>query len=324
MKSTKSLLWIRRLLGLASVPIPPHVFALDATSVSYGHFPRTATGLELGEFHRVELNPETFTAGLIGGAVQEERSLRQGFDELLSRMSAAVTEAALVLPDSWLRITFAETAELPRTAVAREEILRWKLKRLVPFRVDDLRLQSMEVEVLAGQEEPKRLLLAFAVESLLGHLEATFSAYGIRLGLVSNVSLSLLQAVWERIGSDDLIAVVSVDEEGYALAFARAGRPVLHRYKVNGTGRNGADASKALRELKLTGAFLAERLPAAELKAVHLFAPEALEPQWTGWLEEGLGVEVRLATELADWVHDEGALDPRGLLPLMGAACTRV
>ena len=34
--------------------------------------------------------------------------------------------------------TFIETAELPKAAQLRDEVLRWKLKRLVPFRVEDL------------------------------------------------------------------------------------------------------------------------------------------------------------------------------------------
>jgi hypothetical protein len=323
-KSIKSLSWIRGLLGLEAVAIPPQVFALDATSASFGAFARSPSGIELREFHRVSLTPETFGEGLVGCDLREERSLREGLDELLGRMEAPVTEAALVLPDAWLRIAFAETAELPRSASERDEVLRWKLKRLVPFRVDDLRLESMEVEVLADQEEPRRLMLGFAAEALLGHLEAMFSSYGIRLGLVTNVSLALVQAVVEREGDGGLIGVVSVDREGYVLAFARAGRPVMHRYKANEGGRDGADPAKALRELKLTRAFLAERLPGERVETVHLHAPGELESQWAERLEEGLGAKVRMATELADWPGAQDADDLRGPVPLMGAACTRV
>ena len=117
---------------------------------------------------------------------------------------------------------------------------------------------------------------------------------------------------------------MSVDREGYVLAFARAGRPVLHRYKANEGGRYGVDPSKALRELKLTRAFLAERLPAVQVETVHLHAPGELESQWAERLEEGLGARVRMATELANWSGAEGADDLRGPVPLMGAACTRV
>jgi hypothetical protein len=278
----------------------------------------------LREFHRVALNPETFGDGLVGCDLREERSLREGLDELLGRMGAPITEAALVLPDAWLRIAFAETTELPRSAAEREEVLRWKLKRLVPFRVDDLRLESMEVEPLADQEEPRRLMLGFGAEALLGQFEAMYSSYGIRLGLVTNVSLSLIQAVVEEQGEESLAGVVSVDREGYVLAFARGGRPLLHRYKANDGGRYGTDPAKALRELKLTRAFLTERVPAAELETVHLHAPGDLEAQWAERLEEGLGARVRLATELADWSSTQDSDDLRGPLPLMGAACFRV
>jgi hypothetical protein len=304
------------LLGLEPVAIPPHVFALDASAITYGCFLRANSELELREFHRVALAPDSFGEGLVGSTLQEERSLRESMDELLSRLGTPVTEATMVLPDAWLRIAFAESADLPRSMAEREEVLRWKLKRLVPFRVDDLRLESMEVEALTNQNEPRRLMFGFAAEALIGHIEAMFSSYGIRLGLVSNVSLSLTQAVEERFGSARLTAVVSVDKEGYALAFTQHGSPVLHRYKT--------DASKALRELKLTAAFLADRFPSARMDAVHLFAPADLEARWTGWLEEGLGVEVHLASELAEWTQGEPSDDMRGSLPLLGAACTRV
>ena len=98
MKSIKSLSWIKGLLGIEAVAIPPQVFALDATSVSFGAFARTPVGMELREFHRVALNPETFGEGLVGCDLREERSLREGLDELLSRLEVPVTEAALVLP----------------------------------------------------------------------------------------------------------------------------------------------------------------------------------------------------------------------------------
>ena len=52
------------------------------------------------------------------------------------------------------------------------------LKRLVPFRVDELRIGAQEVEPLPNQpaEEPERLLLGFAVDQLLTQVEDAFAA----------------------------------------------------------------------------------------------------------------------------------------------------
>jgi len=320
MRSTRSLSWIRGLLGLEPAPLPPHVFAIDATSVRYGCFPRAAAGLESREYHEVALPEETFGVGLVGCALQEERSLREGLDDLLSRLSMPPTEASVVLPDSWLRLIFTETGDLPRPAKEREEILRWKLKQLVPFRVDDLRLRTVEVTPLIGSDESRRVMIGFGLEMLLGQIETAFSSYGIRVGWVSNVSLSLLEAVWEAVGKEGLAAVVSVTPDGYSLTFADSGSVVLHRFRALDARHNAQLGSSVLRELRLTRSFVDERL--AGLGAVHLFVTDGDEAGWREWVADGLGAtEIRSGSEFVHWGGRPIAAETWRVAPLMGAAC---
>jgi hypothetical protein len=256
----------------------------------------------------------------VGAALQEERSLREGLDDLLSRPSAPIAEASVVLPDSWLRLIFAETGDLPRAAKEREEILRWKLKQLVPFRVDDLRLRAVEVDRLVGSAEACRVLLGFGLETLFGQIETAFSSYGIRVGWMSNVSLSLLEAVWEAVGRSGLTTVVSVTSDGYALAFAEEGRVVLHRFKVVESGRNGQMEASVGRELRLTRSFVEQRLTG--LGAVYLFAPEDDETTWREWVADGLGAgEIRSGSELVRWEGRRPDAATSRVAALMGAAC---
>ena len=258
--------------------------------------------------------------------MQEERSLSAGIEDVLSRLVSPLTEASLVLPDSWLRIVFAESSDLPRSSADREEILRWKLKLLVPFRVDELRLRALEVEPLREQSEPRRLLLAFAAESLLSHLEASFSSYGIRLGRITNVSLSLLEAVWEAAGRDGIQAVVNVDDSSYSIVFASAGSPVLYRYKPVGTGL-GEQAFESMlrRELRLTRTFVEQQIGPPSSARLVLFARPEEEARWKGWLEDELGcAEVRTASELIPSGGRPIDVDAARVAPLMGAACTMV
>jgi hypothetical protein len=301
------------------------VFGIDAGAVRYGCFPRANGGLESRDYQQVALSRSAFAPGLVGCALQEERSFRQGLDELLGRLGEPVTEASVVLPDSWLRIAFAETGELPRSAHQREEIFRWKLRQLVPFRVEDLRLRAFEVEPVAGSSEPRRVMLGFALELLIGQIEAAFSALGIRVGLVSNVSLSLLQAVLEAAGSGGVKAVVSVAQDGYALVFASEGRPVLHRFKASGAESSERATESALRELRLTRSFLDERLSGLGNGPVYLFAPESVESRWTELLATGLEAsEIRSGSDFLRWTGRPDEHEVWQVAPLMGAACTMV
>ena len=341
MKSTKSRSWtdgpFGRLLGFAPIPAPPQVFALTPTRLRYAAFSRDGAGWRLVDGREVALPADAFQHGPLGGPLRDPAAFGGLLAELLQRVAAPVRDASLLIPDAWLRVTFAESAELPKQASARDEVLRWRLKRLVPFRVDELRLSGEEVEPFPGQAEPRRVLLGFAVEALLSQLEQIFTAAGIRLGAISNPSLSLLGAL--RASTDDALSTVAVvDDAGYTLIFARPAanglEPVLHRYKAwTGDPSPAARAALVARDLRLTRTFLEENLPGARVAEALLLAAPSPAGQsgddWLGWLRDGLGCPARpLGAEQVGAVP--GGLPagvfgwPMEAAPLLGAACREV
>ncbi len=326
MRSTKLPSWIERLLGFDPVPSPPHVFSLDGERLRYGQFAHDRHGFRLRAFREAALPRDPFLHGPLGGPLRDPLGFRELVAGMVKAIPGGVRDASLVLPDAWLRVTFTESGDLPKTSEAIDEVLRWKLRRLVPFRVDELRVSATEVSPIPGQEEPRRLLLGFAVEQLLAQIEEAFTAAGVRIGQVSNASLSLLAAVAPAAAATAgaFSALVLVGDEGYTLIFARGGEPVLHRFKgFTGALPEASRASFVGRDLRLTRNFLDEHFPGSTLGSVLLLSPPELEPLWLDRLEEGLG---RPATPV-DGRHlpplraEESSVPPwRSLAPMLGAA----
>jgi hypothetical protein len=322
-RSTKLPSWIERLLGFDPIPSPPHVFSLDEERLRYGHFARDRHGFRLRAYRETELPRDPFQHGPLGGPLRDPIGFRDLVAGMVKAIPGGVREASLVLPDTWLRVTFTESGDLPKETAALDEVLRWKLRRLVPFRVDELRVDAAEVSPVPDQEEPRRLLLGFAVEQLLAQIEEAFAAAGVRIGKISNASLSLLSAV-QPAANGAFSALVLVGEEGYTLIFARGGEPVLHRYKgFTGNLPDAARAGFVGRDLKLTRNFLDEHFPGATLGSVLLLSPPELEPAWLDRLEEGLGrpaapVDGRHLPPLR--AEEPGVPPWRSLAPMLGAA----
>lgn len=286
---------IRKLLGYGPVPAPPHAFSLDVRRLRYGQFVRDRHGFRLRNWRQAELPPDSFHGGILGGPLRDAAAFTAFVGGVVER-AAGVRDASLIVPDAWLRVSFSEITDVPRQAEARDEVLRWKLRRLVPFRVDELRVGAAEVAPLPVQEEPRRLLLGFGVEQLLAQLEDAFAAHGVRIGRITSSSLALLSAV--EIPADSsagggFSAVVQVEPEGYTLIFARGGEPVLHRYKpfTGGmpTPQDAPQVGFVTRDLKLTRNFLDEHFPGSTLGTVLLLAPPEVEQLWVERLREGLG-----------------------------------
>ncbi len=304
------------------MPVPPHVFAVDSALLSYGRFVRSAHGLEIEEYRVSELPSDLFGRGPLGGAMRDPHMLRAPLRDLMSQISTPVKEASLVLPDAWLRLAFTEFDELPRAAKERREIAQWKLRRLVPFRVEDLRLDGMEVTPLARQEEAGRLLLGFAIELLLRQLEEAFGAVGIHIGHISNRSLSLLEALQAALHDVELGAVVLVSPDGYSLTVSQQEVPVLHRFKAIGPSLLEETSERlVLRDLRLTRAFLIERIPGAHLSRILLVCPGEIASVWIDWLEQAFEIPAfAVGWEHLAVVDGTASVALEEAAPLIGAA----
>ena len=308
------------------VPPPPHVFAVGSGEVRLARFAAAAAGLEIVGLDAADLPEDSFGHGFLGGVPREPAELEGRIGSLLETAGDGVEDASLVLPDAWLRVTFIELDELPAEPDERDEVLRWKLKRLVPFRVEELRLGATPVATLPTQDETLRVMVGYALEGLVGQLERVFGGRGVRLGRITNGSLALLRAVAETMEAAELAALTLVEPGAYTLVLARRGEPVLHRYKPQKPAGAAALAGLVARDLKLTLSFLEEQFPERPLDASLLVAPPAVEEVWLERLEAGLGVPAVPVRSR----HLPLAADPGGdapwveLAPLLGAACWEV
>lgn len=278
-------------MGLEPQPAPPHVFALDGRQLRYGGFGHTAGGLSFDTYRVVDLPPGLFADGPLGGPVRDVTAWRELVADFVAGLGESVREASLVLPDTWLRLLFTEIEELPSKSVQQEEIVRFKLRRLVPFRLEDLRVSFAEVRPLPGQQMPLRLLVGFAIEVLVAQIEDAFSAAGSHLGQVTNSSLAVLAALGRKVGPDALAALVMVDRDTYTVSYVQHGEPLLYRFKALGELPPEALESVVRRDLHLTRTFVEQHRPDTSLARLVLAAdPEVAPAIWTAWLEHELGV----------------------------------
>ena len=290
MRSIKLPSWSKRLLGLDPVPVPGHVFAVDRERIRYAFFARENGDLSFREYHSEELGSGTFHDGPLGGAVRDIDRFAKALGSLIQRIPQTPEEASLVLPDQWLRVAFTDIEEFPR-GTAREDVLRFKLRRMVPFRVEDLRVRAVEVPSLHGSGSRSRFLLGFGIEALLAQLEATLDQHGVRSGQLSNEGLSLLPIMKSTLGGG-MSAVVHVTPVSYTLIVTQAAQPVLHRFKEL-PGDQQTRARLVPRELLLTWNYLREELKGRRLGELILVAPDEEQASWTTWVEDAFEHPVR-------------------------------
>lgn len=331
---------LHRLAGLERRRVPTHVFMIESGRLLYGRFTGEEPPLTLMEYHERPLPPGLWPDGPLGGPARDPAALAEVVKELVGAASTRPAEASLVVPDSWLRLAFTELNDLPRAGEERDAVLRWKLKGLTPFRVDELRVEAAPMTLPGAAKtkakakadadteadddtqdaEAQRVLIGFGVDRLLSQLEEVFAGAGVRVGQLVNSGLALgsLAGALDRDGT--LTALVYVRPEGYGLAFQHRDALLFHRVKLRGGDTD--ILGQVHRDLMLTRSYLEENFPALELDALLLLAPESERFRWMQWLGDGFEREpVALGPEdLPVAVRDAAPENWLDAAPMLGAA----
>jgi len=129
----------------------------------------------------VEIPDGTFEVGPVGLQAVDEEKLRPVLARLQDEVDGT-NRAAVVVPTGWLRTHILEFEQLPRRQADINEMVQWRLKKLLPVPPASLRLATV---TQPPSEGARRLLVLVGVERAMAGLESVFDSVGVSPGLIS-------------------------------------------------------------------------------------------------------------------------------------------
>ncbi len=283
-----------------------------------------SNGLELVELFGVELPAGTFEPGPLGGRLHQPRALEQAIGNLLGRLVRPVKEASLVVPEAWVRQLLVEFESLPRSEPGQSEAIRFRLKKVVPYRLEELRLARRQLPRFPG-EGVDTWLIGLGSDGLLAAIENAFQAAEVRIGQLLGAAAAATVVLLAP-AREPLVGMLWVEPDCLALVVARDGIPVLWRQKLFTHELDAASLEELLlQELRVTRGYLRARFPTDELSWIALVAPSEVVPFWSGVLVAGLEVPVRTVS-LSDLGFETApyGISAAGMAPLVGAMLEEV
>jgi type IV pilus assembly protein PilM len=196
-------------------------------------------------------------------------------------------KVGLVLPDPVARIALFPAVELQEKGATVEDMVRFRLRKVVPFDIKDARIAS---HLGSAPSEPPSHLVAAISQAVLRSYEDVLASQGLEPGLVELAGLALAEAA---VGGPGDRLLVNWDHGYVSFLLARSGWPILIRTltgpaaEADGIGREAAQTLVYYRE-RLGGKGLAKAvvragaLPVAEAVAILTeplgLVPEAIDP----------------------------------------------
>ena len=173
--------------------------------------------------------------GNIGDKGAVVSAVRRALDAVAGTGRERSRDVTVVVPDSAARVLFVDFDQLPSKAAEALPLVRFRLKKLLPFDADDA---MVSYQVMSSEKDSVKLLAVAMPKAVLEEYESVVLAAGYLPGAVLPSTLAALAGLDE---TPSAVLVVNAGAGAVTTAIVEAGTLLLHR-SVDMSGVNSPAA----------------------------------------------------------------------------------
>jgi type IV pilus assembly protein PilM len=159
----------------------------------------------------------------IGGGPAGRRQLVDAVRSALDAVCLKAREVTLVVPDAAVRVLLLDFDELPAKAAEALPVVRFRLKKLLPFDADDA---AVSYQVMATLRGVVQVIAVAMPREVLADYESVVREAGFEPGAILPSTLAALAGLDE---GEIPRLVVNAGREGVTTAIVKGGLLLLHR-----------------------------------------------------------------------------------------------
>jgi type IV pilus assembly protein PilM len=212
---------------LDAVPHPPVVLEIAATHVAAARWGRTIGQLVASA---VEPLPE---GAIVPSATQANivnaGALSSSIRSVLARVPAEGQHVALLVPDPVIRVFILPFDTFPRRADEALQLLRWRLKKILPFDAEEAVISWRRQQNREGKPE---IVTAVARQKIIREYEAAMEEHGVLAGVVQSSTLATLPIL----DTEDATLLARMGGRNLTTVIVRGETLCVYRSSELGTG----------------------------------------------------------------------------------------
>jgi type IV pilus assembly protein PilM len=274
---------------------------------------------------------EAMPSSIFDHTARSTDELTARFQEMFELTGTRPGRISLVIPDNLAKISLLTLPERPSSQRQLDELVRSKMRRAVPFRLEEA---AISYQLFPGDGRQVSVLVLLTPRQLIDRFEHSLAALGARVGLIDIATPNLINLCRSRLelasrnGKD--VALLNCASNYFSLVIVRNGRVIFFRCKTlspEGESANGGNGF-LVREVASSLSYYREKLAGQGIESVIVRALNASAEE----IGEKLGaldltriesVDASVTVDLEPGQRMDAALTMR-LAPALGAAAAGI
>jgi len=314
-------LQVDALLGLRP-PYPPVAVEFDREEAVLVRVKHKRRGKPLLEAHAVRSVPtDCIPASIFQQPAGANTELVGQLRELFEVTGTRPGRVSLVLPDNLAKVSLLTLPERPASQRQLDELVRSKMRRAVPFRLEEAKISY---QLLPAEGRQVGVLVLLVRKNLVDRFEQALGALGARVGLIDISTPNLINLYRPRLaaacrdGKD--VALLNCASNYFSLVIVRNERLIFFRCKTFSTESRPTNGSNGflVREVASSFSYYREKLAgqgvehvfvrglhapfeeiASKLDGLELPQVESIDPTVDLELPPGERIDARMAQRIA-------------------------
>jgi type IV pilus assembly protein PilM len=252
-------------------PYPPVAMEVDRKEVVLVRFKAKQRGKPLLEAHAVRPMPDNvMPSSIFDHTPHSTDALTVRFREMFEMTGTRPGRISLIIPDNLAKISLLALPERPASQRQLDELVRSKMRRAVPFRLEDA---AISYQLFPGAGRQVSLLVLLTPRQLIDRFEHALTALGARVGLIDIATPNLINLCRPRLeaasrdGKD--VALLNCASNYFSLVIVRSGRVIFFRCKTLSPEGESANSNGFLvREVASSLSYYREKLAGQGIESV--------------------------------------------------------
>ncbi len=225
----------------------------------------------LANYSIKELSDNVIGYSIFHPDISSSEVLLSALKELTLKMGLKPSKVSLAIPDNIVRVSLLSLPEIPRSRKQLIEVIKWKLRKAIPFKIEDAKISYQVLENGAKYGE-KIVLVSLMLNSTIRQYEDVFRIKDFKVGLVDLATFNIYNLYRKEMLDSGDVGLINGSYNYFTFMIFRDGKLIFFRCKNYQTEKDLPDdeVGKFLaRELNTSLSYYAEKLGGKGIKMTY-------------------------------------------------------